>query len=119
MLYCPPNVTLSEVWVNHGTTQCFMDTVSVSVVTVFLFIAGTIQLCIYKKYATPIARHQLPRSSLYCVQLFVVWLVPILETTRFILQATVLHDKHIYGYMVSKFIFTVPCNRIYFYRTCL
>ncbi len=30
MLYCPPNVSLSEVWVNHGFSVCFYETVTSS-----------------------------------------------------------------------------------------
>lgn len=101
MLYCPPNITLSEIWVNHGTSQCFMDTVSTSIIAGFLLIAGTIQLLFYKKYGTPVANYQLSKSKLYYVQIFFTLFVPILEITRFALQATILNDKQIYGYMVT------------------
>lgn len=100
MLYCPPNVTLSEIWINHGTSQCFMDTVTSSVIAGFLLTAGTIQLCMYRKYGTEVSPNQISRSKLYYVQIFCTLFVPFLEVARFVLQATVLYDKQIYGYMV-------------------
>ncbi|KAF2900621.1 hypothetical protein ILUMI_05560 [Ignelater luminosus] len=106
MLYCPPNITLSDIWVNHGTSQCFMDTVSTSIIAGFLLIAGTIQLLFYKKYGTPVANYQLSKSKLYYVQILFTLFVPILEITRFALQATILNDKQIYGYMIVSLVLT-------------
>lgn len=104
MLYCPPNITLSDIWINHGTSQCFMETVSNSVIAGFIFVAGTIQLCMYRKYGTEVSPSHLTRSKLYYTQIFFTLFVPFLEIVRFALQATVLNDKHVYGYMVSKTI---------------
>lgn len=101
MLYCPPNVTLSDIWINHGTSQCFMETVSNSVIAGFLLIAGTIQLCMYRKYGTEVSPNQLTKSKMYYTQIFFTLFIPLLEVVRFSLQATVLNDKQIYGYMVS------------------
>lgn len=100
MLYCPPNVTLSEVWINHGTSQCFMDTLTSSVIAGFLLTAGTMQLCMYRKYGTEVSPNQISRSKLYYLQIFFTLFVPLLEVVRFVLQATVFNDKHVYGYMV-------------------
>lgn len=99
--YCPPNVTLSEVWINHGTSQCFMDTLTSSVIAGFLLTAGTVQLCMYRKYGNEVSANQISKSKLYYLQIFFTLFVPLLEITRFILQATVLNDKTVYGYTVS------------------
>lgn len=101
MLYCPPNVTLSEVWINHGVSECFMNTISTPIIAGFLFVAGTAQLCMYRKYGTEVSPNQLSRSKLYYTQIFFTLFVPVLEIVRFALQATILNDKQIYGYMVS------------------
>lgn len=106
MMYCPPNITLSDIWVNNGTSECFMDTVTTSVISGFLFIFGTIQLLMYRKYGTEISSSQLPKSKLYSIQLMFTLLIPILAIIRFILQAVVYDDHHIYIYMVS---FTYLC----------
>lgn len=105
--YCPPNITIWEVWVNHGTSQCFMDTVTSSVIAGFIFIAGTIQLCMYRKYGTEVSPHHVTRSKLYYLQIFLTLFLPILEIARFSLQATILNDTTIYGYMVSLSLFRI------------
>lgn len=98
--YCPPNITLWNVWVNHGLSQCFMDTVSTSVMTGFLIIFGSIQLVIYRKYATPTDTPP-SRSRLYGFQILLLILFPLLAITRFLLQAFVYEDHQLYGFMVS------------------
>lgn len=102
MKFCPPNVSLSDFWLNHGISHCFMDTVSSSVITGFLLIFGSIQLIMYKKYATPIEADRIAASSLYNFQIFLHTFVPALALVRFMLQATVYHDAIIYGYMVRR-----------------
>nr|CAD7454225.1 unnamed protein product [Timema tahoe] len=99
MLYCPPNITLSEFWVNHGISQCFLETVSTSVIAGILFLFGSIQLWMYKKYSTPVTRESLPYSKLYIVQLSVIGFLSFLAIARFILQATLLNNGVLYGYM--------------------
>lgn len=98
--FCPPNITLSEIWVNHGTSKCFMDTVGTSFISLYLLIFGTIQLWIYKKYSTENDPNSIPKSKLYNTQKFVLYFLPVLSIVRLILQATVFDDKTIYGYMV-------------------
>lgn len=102
MDYCPPNITLSVIWTNHGISHCFMDTVSTSVIAGFLLIFGTMQLLMYRRYATPINDvNQISVSKLYGFQLFLLVLVPILSITRFALEATFFVGAKIHGYMVS------------------
>lgn len=47
--YCPPNVTLGEIWVDHGISQCFMETVSAIIIGGFLLVFGTMQIIMYKR----------------------------------------------------------------------
>lgn len=101
MRYCPLNVTLGEVWINHGTSQCFMETLTVSITAGLLFLFGSAQLWIYRKYGTQLAQLSVPRSKLYHAQIFFTFLLPVLAAVRFILQATVLNGGIVYGYMVS------------------
>lgn len=100
MRYCPPNITLNDIWIDHGVSKCFMDTVSTSIISLYLIIFGSIQLWIYRKYGTETDESILPRSKLYNLQKFVLYLVPILSIIRIILQATILDDGMVYGYMV-------------------
>jgi hypothetical protein len=101
MQYCPPNVTLSEVWINHGISQCFMETLTVSITAGLLLLFGSAQLWMYTKYGTQLIQSSLPHSKLYYAQIFITFLLPVLAVVRFILQATILNGGLISGYMVS------------------
>jgi len=98
--YCPPNITFNNIWIDHGVSKCFMDTICISIISLYLIIFGSVQLWIYRKYGTETDENTLPRSKLYNLQKFVLYLVPILSIIRIILQATVLDDGMVYGYMV-------------------
>lgn len=106
MSYCPPNITFFEIWVNHGVSKCFMDTVSTAILSFYLIVFGSIQLWMYRKYGTETPA-LLPKSRLYNVQKFFLYFVPVLSVLRLILQATVLDDKKLYGYMILTTIFTL------------
>lgn len=102
MLYCPPNVTLSEVWTQHGISHCFMDTVGPAVYGGFLLLFGSIQLLMYRKYATRITDPtQISKSRLFAMQLFLLLLLPVLALLRFLMNARIYPDSAVYGYMVS------------------
>lgn len=49
MEYCPPNVTLGEIWVDHGISQCFMETASAALIGGFLLVFGLAQVIMYKR----------------------------------------------------------------------
>lgn len=104
MTFCPPNITFIQIWVNHGMSKCFMDTVSSSAIALYLLIFGTIQLLMYRRYGTEVDFHILPKSKLYTLQKFFLLFIPFLSFLRIILQATVLDDKNIYGYMVRDLL---------------
>lgn len=102
MLYCPPNITFSQIWINHGISHCFMDTVGTSVYGGFIIIFGLIQLYMYRKYATRVSSPLLlVKSRLYGLQMFLLCLFPMLQLVRFILNARIYADSVVYGYMVS------------------
>lgn len=100
MLYCPPNVTITTLWTNHGVSECLMATQSSLVIGAFLLIFGTAQLWMYFKYATPVTLQLLPSSPLYHLQMFITYFLAGIALTRFILLITILNPGIIYGYMV-------------------
>lgn len=104
--YCPPNYTIYDIWVDNGLSHCFLDTVNSSVIAAFIVIFGTIQLFMYRKYATPVEDpSQISTSKLYYLQMLLLALVPLLSIARFILESFVFADAHLYGYTVGL---TVP-----------
>ncbi|CAK1580313.1 unnamed protein product [Parnassius mnemosyne] len=105
MEYCPPNVTLTEIWVDHGISQCFMETVSAIFIGGFLLVFGLFQIVMYKRYATEVV--DVRSSKWFAVQLFFTLFVPILAVIRFLLQALVFKGGHIYGYMIVALVVTL------------
>lgn len=100
MLYCPPNVTITTLWINHGMSECLMATQSSLIIGAFLLIFGTAQLWMYFKYASPVTLQLLPSSPLYHLQMFITYFLAGIALTRFILLITILNPGIIYGYMV-------------------
>ncbi|XP_014367210.2 ATP-binding cassette sub-family B member 6 isoform X1 [Papilio machaon] len=105
MEYCPPNVTLSEIWVDHGISQCFMETVSAVFIGGFLLAFGTFQIVMYKRYAMEVV--DIRPSKWFAVQLFFTLFIPVLAVIRFLLQAFVFKGGHIYGYMILALVVTL------------
>lgn len=100
--YCPPNVTIHDIWINHGLSHCFLDTVSSSVIAGFIILFGSIQLIIYRKYATRIEDPtQISTSKLYYLQLILLSFIPLLSVLRFVVESFAFPDSNLYGYMVS------------------
>ena len=44
----------ADIWINHGVSICFLDTITSSVTLGFILIFGITQLLFYRKYATPV-----------------------------------------------------------------
>ncbi|KAJ0176593.1 hypothetical protein K1T71_007772 [Dendrolimus kikuchii] len=103
--YCPPNVTLGEIWVDHGISQCFMETVSAIIIGGFLLIFGVMQIVMYKRYGTEI--EDVRSSRLFGVQIFFTLCVPVLAVIRFFLQALLFKGGNIYGYMILALVITL------------
>lgn len=109
MRFCPPNVTFSDIWQN-GVSECFMETVSASVLSSFLLLFGTIQMVIYWRYATLNTTFSRNSSTkLYKFQVFLLILFPILAVARFILWSFVYEKNEILGYKVSCPLNGVMC----------
>lgn len=107
MQFCPNNISLWNAWINHGTSQCFMDTISSSVMAGFILLCGTVQLIIYRKHATEIDGYIPPPSKLYRFQSFLLILYPLLAIVRFILQGFVYDDHEVYGFMILSVCLTI------------
>ncbi|XP_030748456.1 ATP-binding cassette sub-family B member 6, mitochondrial-like [Sitophilus oryzae] len=105
--YCPPNTSIWDIWIDHGINQCFINTLTSSVIAGFILIAGVIQLYIYRKYGTEVSPNHLTKSKLYYLQIFLSVFIPILDIISFILSVTVYDDHSVYGYMILTLVFTI------------
>ncbi|XP_054265691.1 ATP-binding cassette sub-family B member 6-like [Macrosteles quadrilineatus] len=100
MLYCPPNITITTLWVDNGISECFMATQTAVLTGIFIIFFGSIQLWMYRKYGTPVSMDLLPSSPLYYFQIFITFVLCALALLRFILQVILFKPGVIYGYMI-------------------
>lgn len=103
--FCPPNITIHDIWINHGVSHCFMDTVSSSIITGFLLVFGMTQLIIYRKYSTQIDHRRLQSSFLYKFQLFLMLLLAVIAGVRLDMRWKFYEEAEVYGYMVRRNFF--------------
>ena len=103
MLYCPANISLFDIWVDQGVSQCFMDTISYSFLLMYLMIFGLWELWMYRKYGTPQSYNNLPKSKLYLLQLFITYLLSLLASVRFFVQMNYVYHGQVYGFMVRYY----------------
>lgn len=101
MLYCPPNITITTLWVDDGISECFLSTLTVTITGVFIILFGSIQLYMYHKYGTPVEVDFLPSSPLYYLQVFITFALCAQVLLRFLLQIILLDPGVLYGYMVT------------------
>lgn len=99
-MYCPPNVTFIDIWVNHGISHCFLDTITAAVYALFLVLFGSGQWIMYHKYATVTDQYLRQKSVLFGIQVALTILMMIIACARLALQATVIGNHVIYGYMI-------------------
>ncbi|KAK7872158.1 hypothetical protein R5R35_001724 [Gryllus longicercus] len=99
MKFCPPNTSLEEVWVNHGTSRCFMESVIPSAIALYFFTFAAIEIRLYKKNGE-IVEEILPVPFLYKLQVFLAFKMPCLAAVRFALQTILFNNKVIYGYTI-------------------
>lgn len=90
---------------DHGISQCFMETISAICIGGFLLTFGLIQIVMYKRYATEVV--DVRSSRLFAVQLFFTLFVPLLAVIRFLLQAFVFKGRYVYGYMIVALVMTL------------
>lgn len=97
--YCPANVSIFDVWVNNGTSQCFMDTATSAVLSLYLLIFGLLRIRKFYLHGReqPL---ELRKPKLYYLQLFVTYFLSFLAVVKFLVEVEYIHDGQIYGYMV-------------------
>ncbi|XP_055301610.1 ATP-binding cassette sub-family B member 6-like isoform X2 [Sitodiplosis mosellana] len=80
--YCPPEVKFSDI-----RSNCFLDTLAVSILTGFIVIFGFLQLIKYWRYAKPVS--DTSSSMLYYFQIILLTIIPSLS---------IVDVTHLYGY---------------------
>lgn len=100
--YCPLNVTVDDFWWNYGVSNCLLDTIRSLALAGFIVTFGSIEILVYRKYATPIEdMSQLPASKLYHVQKLLLTLTSFSSFLKYALESYLSPDPQIYGYSVE------------------
>ena len=97
MRYCPPNITIHDIWIHHGVSTCFLETVTSSIVGLFILIFGIIQLVFYRRFATRI--EHLPFNKLYSLQVFSHMFLILIAGLDILLRKT-LFQREVYGFEI-------------------
>ncbi|XP_022195861.2 ATP-binding cassette sub-family B member 6, mitochondrial [Nilaparvata lugens] len=120
MLYCPEGISLIQIWLNHGISECFAATLSSYLLGVYILLFGTMQVWMYKRYGT-LASAPLHQSTLYYLQFFLCFLLSALALSRFLLQVLLLNPGAIYGYMLiwtSVSVLIYPYSAVLIWLEC-
>ena len=97
MRFCPENVTIHDIWINHGISSCFLETVTSSIVSLFILIFGIAQLIFYYRFATRI--EHLPWNKLYSLQVFSHVILIVIACLDILLRH-VLYQRPVLGFEV-------------------
>lgn len=101
--YCPPNITVHDIWWNYGISHCFFNTVSSIVLTSIVVIFGSIEFLAYSKYATRIEDlSQIPNTNLFNFQMILLILMSVLPIFKHALELYSLNNAHFSGYTVNE-----------------
>lgn len=107
MYYCPDNVTLLDIWVNNGISQCFMDTITPVVLSVYMMIFGLLEFRAYWRHGTEWNFGVLPKTKLYILQLFLSFFLIFLAIVKAIVDTMVIYHGTIYGFWVRNILVVV------------
>ena len=97
MRYCPPNITIHDIWIGHGVSTCFLETVTSSIVALYILIFGCVQLIFYKRFSTRI--ENLPSNKLYSFQVFSHVFLILIAGLDVLLRKTI-YAREVYGYEI-------------------
>ena len=90
--YCPNGSNPSEVWVNRGLNECLLDTVTTSVLFVFLLVFGCLQCSMYRKYSTQIEDKYVNTNFGSVLQIFLT-IVMVIESVAHIVTIDLMKIK--------------------------
>ena len=70
MQYCPQNISIQDIWIENGVPLCLLETITFSILGLFILLFGTIQIIRYKKNGIKITNLS-TSNKLYCFQVLV------------------------------------------------
>lgn len=99
MDYCPPNRTLSDIWIDNGFSGCFLLTVTGSILSGLMLFFGIAEMRMYCKFGSPVDEGLKTHSKLYWIQMLsgvILILLPIVQIGLAGFNVT----EMLYGYLL-------------------
>ncbi|XP_022108249.1 ATP-binding cassette sub-family B member 6, mitochondrial-like [Acanthaster planci] len=113
--YCPGNTSLVPVWVDHGLSRCFLDTVVSSVLLFILLVPGGIQILLFLRRAVLVEQRFLVRPLWFRLQVALSVVMVLQYGTRLAVLGILGNEDHrvdLYGYMELSACFCMACYLI-------
>lgn len=92
MQFCSNSTEFTEVWIDEGINECFLDTITSSILFMFIFVFGCIQCSMYRKYATDIDKKYVNTNFGSVLQVMLT-LVLILESLSHVITKDLLKEN--------------------------
>ena len=102
MQYCPQNISIQDIWKENGVPLCFLETITSSILGLFILIFGTIQIIRYKKNGIKITNLS-TSNKLVCFQVL-VHVALILLAGLGILIPKVIFKQKVFGFEILSII---------------
>lgn len=108
MLYCDNGTEFTEVWVDNGINSCFLDTVTSSLLFLFVFVFGCVQCSMYRKYASKIEQKYVTTNLGSVLQIFLT-VILVMESLSHIVTTDLMKIR---GGVVGSDLLTFLCRFI-------
>ena len=102
MQYCPQNISIQDIWIDKGVPLCFLETITSTILGLFILLFGTIQIIRYKKNGVKISNLS-TSNKLFCLQVLVHFALILLAGLG-ILIPKVIFKQEVFGFEVLSII---------------
>ncbi|XP_071158913.1 ATP-binding cassette sub-family B member 6-like [Mytilus edulis] len=104
MKYCGDQLNITDIWIDDGINQCFLDTVTSSLLFAFLLIFGCVQCSMFRKYSTPIDTNTRKGTLGFIFQVLFTLVLATEPVIHAVLQDTAIYPQKVYGYQILTMI---------------
>ncbi|XP_076095199.1 ATP-binding cassette sub-family B member 6-like isoform X1 [Mytilus galloprovincialis] len=104
MKYCGDQLNITDIWIDDGINQCFLDTVTSSLLFAFLLIFGCVQCSMFRKYSTPIDTNTRKGTLGFTCQVLFTLVLATEPVIHAVLQDTAIYPQKVYGYQILTMI---------------
>ncbi|XP_063421538.1 ATP-binding cassette sub-family B member 6-like isoform X1 [Mytilus trossulus] len=104
MKYCGDQLNITDIWIDDGINQCFLDTVTSGFLFAFILIFGCVQCSMFRKYSTPIDANTRKGTLGFIFQVLFTLVLATEPVIHAVLQDTAIYPQKVYGYQILTMI---------------